>query len=32
MANGRTDFNPGINMMDRVRGTDFEEETEERKA
>ena len=30
MANGQTNFNPGINMMDRVRGMDFA--TEERKA
>ena len=30
MANGQTNFNPGLNMMDRVRGTDYE--TEERKA
>ena len=30
MANGRTDFNPGFNMMDRVLGTEFE--TEEEKA
>ena len=32
MANGRTDFNPGFNMMDHALGTDFEMETEERKA
>ena len=32
MANGRTDFNPGFNVMDRVLATDFETETEERKA
>ena len=32
MANGRTDFNPGFNVMDRVLGTDFETEKEERKA
>ena len=32
MANGRTDFNPGLNVMDRVLATDFETETEERKA
>ena len=30
MANGQTNFNPGFNMMDRVRATDFD--TEERKA
>ena len=30
MANGRTDFNPGFNIMDRIQGTEFE--TEERKA
>ena len=30
MANGRTDFNPAFNMLDRVQGTEFE--TEERKA
>ena len=30
MANGRTDFNPAINMLDRVQGTEFE--TEESKA
>ena len=30
MANGQTNFNPGLNMMDRVRATDFD--TEERKA
>lgn len=30
MANGRTDFNPAFNMLDRVQGAEFE--TEERKA
>lgn len=32
MANGKTDFNPVLNMMDRIVRADFKTETEERKA
>ena len=32
MVNGKTDFNPVLNMMDRIVRADFKTETEERKA